>query len=199
MTDLDPRGNTYDRPQPLGLGEAHTEYGTSHAWSYRRGGNARPRPSAFVSALTRRDSCADCNLAVGRHLHLHVAAAPGEVRQVRTAVQAALSRWHCPFGVIDDSVLLASEMVTNAVLHGADTTITVDLVHLGDRLLVEVTDASPARPVVRRTGADDEHGRGMQLVECIATAWGSRRDRDRGKTTWCTLALDCGGTSRGAR
>ncbi|MFF9119080.1 ATP-binding protein [Streptomyces massasporeus] len=151
----------------------------------RRAGGAAP-----VTASRRSLPCSDCNLAFGRHLHLHIHPVPVEVGRVREAVRKALSAWGCPSPVIDDSALLASELLGNAVMHGPDALITVNLVHVGDRLLLEVTDASPVRPTVRQSGLEEEQGRGMFLVQTIASAWGSRQESPKGKTTWCTLALD---------
>lgn len=141
----------------------------------------------------RNLACADCDLAFDWHLHLHLPPAPEEVSRVRRGVHTALSSWGCPSHVIDDSVLLASELVGNAVKYGTDALITVNLLQVGDRLLLEVTDASCARPAVRRADPEDEQGRGMYLVQAIAAAWGSRWDSCGGKTTWCTLALDGSG------
>ncbi|MET8956562.1 ATP-binding protein [Streptomyces sp. NPDC004129] len=142
------------------------------------------------AASIRTFSCADCDLAFDWHLHLHVPPAPAEVSRVRRTVRMALFSWGCPSSAIDDSVLLASELVGNAVRYGPDTWITVNLLHVGDRLLLEVTDGSSVRPAVQQTDPADEQGRGMYLVQAIASAWGSRREALGGKTTWCTLALD---------
>lgn len=140
----------------------------------------------------RKPACADCDLAFDWHLHLHLPPAPAEVSRVRRAVRTALSSWGCPSRVIDDCALLASELVGNAVKYGTQVLITVNLLQVGDRLLLEVTDGSSARPAVRQADPEDEQGRGMYLVQAIASAWGSRWDSRSGKTTWCTLALDGG-------
>ena len=157
-----------------------------------------PTPYAY-RAVRPRSLCPDCDFAVGHQLHRHVPAVPAEVVRVRGAVLAALVGWRCPTKVVEDAELLVSELLTNAIVHGGGTSVTVNVLHLDRRLLIEVTDASPARPAVRGAGPEDERGRGMLLVEAIASAWGSRRELGRGKTTWCTLALDCGATPRRAR
>ncbi|MGP3999351.1 ATP-binding protein [Streptomyces sp. 8N706] len=138
----------------------------------------------------RNAPCTDCDLAFDRHLHLHLRPDPAEVGGIRRAVRTALAAWGCPPSAVDDTVLLTGELVGNAVTHGPDELITVNLLHVGNRLLLEVTDGSPARPAVRQAHPDDERGRGMCLVQVIASAWGARRDSYRRKTTWCTLALD---------
>lgn len=138
--------------------------------------------------------CSDCNLTFGWRLHLHLLPRPAEVRGARRAVHASLSSWGCLPPVVDDCVLLTSELVGNAVMHGADAPITVNLLQLGDRLLLEVTDASPAVARVQSAGPEDEQGRGMYLVQAIASAWGTRLDSSGGKTVWCTVTLHPGGS-----
>ncbi|MEU6807514.1 ATP-binding protein [Streptomyces sp. NPDC046831] len=110
-----------------------------------------------------------------------------ELGRVRREVRSVLSSWDCPPSVIDDCVLLCSELVANAVTHAAAGSIGVSLLQAGERLLLEVTDVSAKHPVVRHADPDDEQGRGMFLVQEIAAAWGSCREPNGRKTTWCTL------------
>ncbi|MGW4568192.1 ATP-binding protein [Streptomyces sp. NPDC004561] len=139
--------------------------------------------------------CSDCNLGFGRQVHLHLRSAAAEVARARALVGAALTSWGCPPGVVDDGRLLVSELLANAVKHAPGTRITLELMQIGDRLLVEVTDGSMAQPVVRQADPQEEQGRGMFLVQAIASAWGAHRDRRGRKTTWCTLAVDGRGTA----
>jgi anti-sigma regulatory factor (Ser/Thr protein kinase) len=50
------------------------------------------------------------------------------------------------------------------------------------RLLRLVPDDPPDDP-------HDEGGRGLRLVERLATSWGVSRRPDGGKVVWCTLRL----------
>jgi len=97
-------------------------------------------------------------------------------------------------GVDDDTVdtaeLCLSELVTNSILHGGGRTEVQ--IALDDELTVSVRDeggplGGPAAPDL-----DEDplrvHGRGLQLVEVLASSWGSRRD-DGGTTVWFTLAV----------
>lgn len=133
--------------------------------------------------------CSDCNLGFGRHVHLHLRSVAAEVGRARATAGAALASWGCPPEAVDDGRLLVSELVGNAIRHAPGTWITLDLMQLGDRLLVEVTDGSTAQPVVHRADPEQEQGRGMYLVQAIASAWGARREGRGRKTTWCTLAI----------
>lgn len=63
-----------------------------------------------------------------------------------------------------------SELVTNAVLHGAGPVTVRALVEPG-RIECEVSDTARDLPVVCEAGDDDEHHRGMSLVEALTTSW----------------------------
>ncbi|GAB1515767.1 ATP-binding protein [Actinophytocola sp. KF-1] len=84
----------------------------------------------------------------------------------------------------DDFVLVVSELVTNALLHGHGTPV-VRLVDGGDRVRAEVCDDSPLLPVSHRVTPTT--GLGLRVVEQISSAWGASR-RGRGKVVWCELA-----------
>jgi serine phosphatase RsbU (regulator of sigma subunit)/anti-sigma regulatory factor (Ser/Thr protein kinase) len=118
---------------------------------------------------------------------------PAEPRSVALARELAreqLTVWGLE-NLADTTELLVSELVTNALRHG-DGEIRFRM--LRDRTLVcEVWDAALAQPRRRRARATDEGGRGLQLVQLLSAAWGSRRT-PQGKTVWCELALPDGDT-----
>lgn len=153
-------------------------------------GREAPRQHEATPYARDGSACSDCDLGFGRHVHLHLRSAAAEVGRARAAVGAALASWGCPPEAVDDSRLLVSELIGNALKHAPGTWITLDLMQVGDRLLVEVTDGSVAQPVVHRADPEEEQGRGMFLVQAIASAWGARRDGHGRKTTWCTLAVE---------
>jgi anti-anti-sigma regulatory factor/anti-sigma regulatory factor (Ser/Thr protein kinase) len=90
--------------------------------------------------------------------------------------------------VMDRAVLLANELVTNAVVH-AGTDIRLRLELRGDRLHIAVRDDNPRllRLVVPDWQA--EGGRGLWLVEQLARAWGVNPHPEGGKVVWCVLSL----------
>lgn len=92
---------------------------------------------------------------------------------------------------VDDVALLASELATNAVLHGARP-IAVAVAAGGHRLRVEVSDAAPALPVELDLGPEIENGRGLAIVEAVADEWGAERVAGDGKVVWAELRDDDG-------
>ncbi|MCB5166901.1 ATP-binding protein [Streptomyces bambusae] len=122
-------------------------------------------------------------------------AEPGAVRTARHAVRGALRSWGLD-AVVDVTVLLVSELVTNSLRY-ASGPIGVRLVRQnsatdhtehGPALLVEVSDPLPDPPRERVAAPDDEGGRGLHLVAVSAQRWGTRHGKT-GKTVWFELAL----------
>jgi anti-sigma regulatory factor (Ser/Thr protein kinase) len=93
---------------------------------------------------------------------------------------------------LDDALILTSELVTNAVLHGAPE-ITLSIRFEPAAMTVMVADAGPELPpsTVPTTGPDSVGGRGLMIVDAIATRWGiTARTTGRGKIVWFELAPD---------
>lgn len=110
--------------------------------------------------------------------------APG---QARRAVRRQLERWEVPGEVVDELELITSELVTNAFVH-ARPPIDLRLRHAAHEIVLEVQDRAVLRPRRRRPDDDDEHGRGLNIVEVLATDWGTRSS-ESGKTVWCTRRI----------
>jgi two-component sensor histidine kinase len=77
--------------------------------------------------------------------------------------------------------LLVSEVVTNAVRHAA-TVVEVHAVYDG-RLRVEVSDDGLGWPRVVHARPDASGGRGLLIVDELATRWGAD-SLERGKRVW---------------
>lgn len=93
----------------------------------------------------------------------------------------------------DDAILVADELVSNALRHG-ETPRVCRLIVTGNggRLRIEVDDTSPRDPVMRTP--DHTGGRGLILVDRLASRWGCTRRHDH-KTVWAELTLDTPGSS----
>ncbi|MEU6093602.1 SpoIIE family protein phosphatase [Streptomyces sp. NPDC047079] len=127
--------------------------------------------------------------------------APGAARRF---VHAALAAWTeaaepgtFTERLVEDALVVVSELVTNAVVHaGTDIDVACRLHEAEDEppsLLVEVSDHHPSRAVrddaAERTYGIPEYGRGLRLVATLCAAWGITY-RTATKTVWAQLPLD---------
>jgi anti-sigma regulatory factor (Ser/Thr protein kinase) len=113
-------------------------------------------------------------------------AAPGVVRHRLSRVQALGSR------VRSDVMLVASELVTNAVVHSGclrDQMLKVRASLSRDEVTISVHE--PGRPGPRASGRFSEDfegsGAGLQIIDQLAARWGA--ERGDGYRVWAKLAL----------
>jgi DNA-binding NarL/FixJ family response regulator len=99
----------------------------------------------------------------------------------RKFVDETLRRWDCG-EQLDVVTLLVSEVVTNAIVH-AGTEVEVSVGLTPDAVRIEVTDKESELPVARRATDDDTSGRGLALLDALASAWGVEV-RPEGKVVW---------------
>ncbi|WP_328536337.1 SpoIIE family protein phosphatase [Streptomyces sp. NBC_00344] len=98
------------------------------------------------------------------------------VATARAFVRDTLQGWGYS-DVVDDAVVLTSELVTNAVVH-AGTTADVLCLRTDEGIRVEVADHYPEREVPLQTtgqsfgSPDSEGGRGLLLCAALASRWG---------------------------
>ncbi|EST18829.1 ATP-binding protein [Streptomyces roseochromogenus] len=117
--------------------------------------------------------------------------AAGAVSAVRRTVAAALADWNVSPETAEDTLLVVSELVTNAIVHARPPAVLRLSWVPGDgvrTLRVEVTDAGPALAMGQSlTGIDpDEHGRGETIVHALANRHGIRV-HPSGVTRWADL------------
>jgi anti-sigma regulatory factor (Ser/Thr protein kinase) len=112
-------------------------------------------------------------------------------RDAPAAVRDALRRLDGLRWVIADAMLVASELVSNAVVHSGaaeDDLLGVDVTLGEGRLLISVCDpGTSGRIATPRPGKDPFGGLGLRLVEQLSERWGS--DRDDGQRVWAELAV----------
>jgi anti-sigma regulatory factor (Ser/Thr protein kinase) len=141
---------------------------------------------------------------------------PGPAREARRAAPAIRELWHGPgWRVFDasadqgrhvrdwitrvigrhgclahpsDAALVVSELFTNAVMHGpAGGRVLVGYCLWRDGVQIVVCDAGgTTSPWLRKPGELDEGGRGLQVVDAVAAAWGTFR-AGHALAVWCDL------------
>lgn len=140
-----------------------------------------PAVRAEAPSATSESGCA-------LHRRLHAALDPADlvsVGTIRHRLRAALDRWGVP-ELADTAELLASELVTNALVH-TDRGAVLDAVLTPEqRLRIEVLDGTARLPGRRTPSEYATSGRGLLLVEALADAWGVQLRGD-GKVTWFEL------------
>lgn len=125
---------------------------------------------------------------------------PAGVGEARHRMRAQLRSGGVAESVIDDAVLILSELLSNACRHGRP---------LGDaaagdgdvraawrvdargRLLVEVTDGGgPTRPAPATPSVTAHGGRGLNIITALADDWGVRDDVEGEVTVWVLVHGD---------
>ncbi|MFE1882932.1 ATP-binding protein [Streptomyces diastatochromogenes] len=117
-------------------------------------------------------------------------ALPAAVGTARRVLRDLLTAWGIAEPARDDAVLVASELVTNALVHAAGERIVCRVRSTADRVRLEVEDQNrgSARPVPRRSGPDDQNGRGLFLVDALSVDWGVTLAPDRpARVVWADL------------
>jgi anti-sigma regulatory factor (Ser/Thr protein kinase) len=117
-------------------------------------------------------------------VHAALAPEPSSARAARQLVAAACSDWGCS-AAIPPATLVASELVTNAVVH-ARTQLQVSFSRCGHQLRLAVRDHSNRPPTPRMVGHESSEGRGMLLVEATCASWGVLLTAG-GKVVWAVL------------
>lgn len=103
-------------------------------------------------------------------------------RFVREALLA-----HAGPEIVDTAVLLASELITNAVLHGrSEVELTVEINRTGVK--VSTADMNSRLPVMQSADELALDGRGIAIVDLLASSWGVSAT-DGGKIVWFCLDL----------
>ena len=116
---------------------------------------------------------------------------PANAAVVRHSIAADLADHSVAPDRIDDVVLVASELVSNAVVHaanGVEEDLDVAWEVQPDCVLIKVVDASPDLPRRRSTNDTDTRGRGLSIVASLALDWGVRRTAS-GKQVWARVPI----------
>ena len=119
---------------------------------------------------------------------LELPARPTSAREARRFIAQFCQAAELPDDLCQTAALLASEVVTNAVLHGR-TRATLTVQEPPPYLRVSVEDLNPDLPAVGDSPQlDATSGRGMQIVAALADRWGIEAT-PTGKAVWFELDM----------
>ncbi len=132
----------------------------------------------------------------GKARRIALPSAPGAARTARDFTSSALREWNLA-ELAQDAELIASELVTNAIRHGVPLGADVrehPPVELGwspqsSQLICAVTDWNTQPPLLMPVGPCAEAGRGLHIVDALATTWGWTTLSPSRKTVWAALHL----------
>jgi len=111
---------------------------------------------------------------------------PSSATRARTIAREQLEA-SCSSDTIEVVALLVTELVTNAILH-ARTPLLLTVEPSPDHVRICVEDHSDEQPAVRHYDPDAVTGRGLALVEQLASSWGVDTTPE-GKVVWCEVPV----------
>lgn len=173
------RPQAFDRTQRLQLARTGRELGAA----LRRARSAeRSRPKSRVVS--------DHTPAGAKAASHDVEGDPAAVSGARRFLRRTLKEWGIDEELVDNATLCLSELVTNAVIH-SHTGCLVRVVLEHSVLTTTILDWGAAHPASVAKVADplQVHGRGLQVVEALASRWGHRLDNE-GASVW--FQMDAG-------
>jgi anti-sigma regulatory factor (Ser/Thr protein kinase) len=149
----------------------------------RYSGGQQEAPTSMLSATT------------DRQVRITLPPVPESAGLAREFTAAALRKWHLD-PLISDAVLIASELVTNAIDHGTAHSddegpglVELTWSYQISRLICVITDRATEPPVIAPTDTDAESGHGLQIVAALAAAWGWTMLGTGQKAVWAALHL----------
>lgn len=132
-----------------------------------------------------------------RQSSLELAVTPAAVRTARHWAATVLAGSDSASGteLVDEVVLLVSELVTNAIQaastlrKSAKPRVWLAIAGSRERVRIEVHDsAQVAVPATCQRDGDQESGRGLEVISALATTWGWQPE-PCGKVVWCELGV----------
>jgi histidine kinase-like protein len=134
--------------------------------------------------------------STGRRRRTGLAPVPESARAAREFTVTTLRKWQLD-ALIEDAVVIASELATNAIRHGTpaatggpgDGRIELSWCLQASRLICVVTDQTGTPPALVASGPEAESGHGLQIVGALAVAWGWTILGTGEKAVWAALEL----------
>jgi anti-sigma regulatory factor (Ser/Thr protein kinase) len=113
-----------------------------------------------------------------------------QIPEARAFVRETLFRWG-ETSVLNDALLVTSELFTNAVIHGSghiDLYVTLD----PEALRIAVVDDGRRTPErwPKRGATPTLGGRGLLIVDALASTWGNNFDPAGRTRVWAEMSRD---------
>jgi anti-sigma regulatory factor (Ser/Thr protein kinase) len=132
---------------------------------------APPRPTHPASPPRPASQASQASQAGLHGCQVRLPAEPATVAEARDHVRAVLAAWDVPVDA-DIAVLLASDLVTNAILHQADGTITLAVTTAPGQLRIDVCGTAVHLPPQGPLPSAVQTGAGLTLIMTLADQWG---------------------------
>jgi anti-sigma regulatory factor (Ser/Thr protein kinase) len=133
-------------------------------------------------------------------LNIRLLACPAAARLARSLITRRITQWGCT-DRLDDVLLVASELITNASKAAPGSRIKLRLNRNSQGIFISVWDPAPtlpaSKPFTALTLEDldsapstwDNGGWGLPLVEALSSACGHHPVPSGGKWVWATLKI----------
>ena len=121
-------------------------------------------------------------MEIEREALVHLTPDASSLRAGRRFVAETLQDWQVDEAFIEPVILVANELVANAIVHARSAPV-LSLAETGADLTVRVADNSPSEPVPRAATTSEAGGRGLLMVEALADHWGFDA-HSSGKVVW---------------
>ncbi len=117
-----------------------------------------------------------------REALVHLASDVASLGEGRRFVARTLRDWDVDESRIEPVLLVANELVANAIVHAQSAPV-LSLEESGTDLLLRVSDGSRMLPVPQAPTTHESTGRGLLLVEALGDRWGIDTHAE-GKSVW---------------
>ncbi|MEU9306969.1 ATP-binding protein [Streptomyces sp. NPDC048256] len=140
----------------------------------------------------RRDNAPCCAPPSGPPRQATFPRGPEAAHQARAYVRDLLTHDDAPKiadDLLDDVLLVVSELVTNAYRYGTEPGdfVLVTVLTTAEGVRIEVDDPRRRRPHLRNESDERARGRGLHIVDALAARW-DVDDRPFGKKVWAEVA-----------
>jgi anti-sigma regulatory factor (Ser/Thr protein kinase) len=119
---------------------------------------------------------------------------PESARAAREFTVATLSGWNLE-NLAEEAVIIATELVTNAIKHGAVAghgQVELAWQRHATRVICIVVDGSARPPVLAVADVSAESGRGLLVIQALAASWGWMMVGATQKAVWAALQFATG-------